>query len=112
MQDSVVVPKEKKLLVLYRVEPGCLGPDGANYVKDFCQYAQNKFINHHNTYVCYQFTPRFDKSLAETEYSINHKRLSYDKAGQYMALFEQTLANFEEDLEEQITNLIDTFFKR
>ncbi len=112
MKDAIAVPKEKQLSVLYRVEPGCLGPDGINYVKDFCQYAHNGFINHYKAYVSYQFIPRFDKSLAEMEYSINQRPLSSEKADQYMGLFAQTLSNFEDDLEEQLTVLIDKFFKR
>lgn len=112
MKDAIIISKEKKLSVLYRVEPGCLGPNGADYVNDFCQYAHNGFINHHNNYVSYQFTPRFDKSLDEMEYSINQRRLSSEKANQYMGLFAQTLSGFEDDLEEQLTILIDQFFKR
>ncbi len=112
MKDATIISNEKKLSVLYRVEPGCLGPDGMNYIKDFCEYACDKFMNHHDSYVSYEFTPRFDKSLAEMEYSINQKRLNTEKAGQYMSLFAQTLTSFEDDIEEQITSLIDTFFKR
>ena len=106
------IPAEKKLFLTYRVEPGCLGPDGVNYIKDFCRHADNGFINHHSNYVVYQFIPRFDKSLAEMEFSVNHKRLSEEKANQYMSFFSQTLESFEEDLQDQLTLLIDTFFGR
>lgn len=106
------IPKEKKLLLTYRVEPGCLGPDGINFIKDFCKHAADAFINHHEHYVAYQFVPRYDKSLVEMEFTINNKRLSDAKANQYMSLFTQTLEGFEEDLQDQLTSLIDTFFGR
>lgn len=106
------IPKEKKLHVTYRVEPGCLGPDGANYVVDFCQYAENGFINQNSLYVSYCFIPRFDKSLEEMEFSINKRRLSAEKAAQYMGLFAQTPESFEDNLQDQLTRLIDAFFDR
>lgn len=34
-QDSNVM-----LLILHRLEPGCLGPDGADHVEQFCQLAE------------------------------------------------------------------------
>ena len=112
MNTVVSIPSEKKLLLTYRVEPGCLGPDGINYIKDFCKHAADAFINRHSNYVVYQFIPRYDKSLAEMEFSINNKRLSEEKASQYMSLFTQTLEGFEEDLQDQLTSLIDKFFGR
>ncbi len=30
---------DKKLHLLYRVEPGCLGPTGADTIERFCEYA-------------------------------------------------------------------------
>lgn len=112
MNTVASISEEKKLLLTYRVEPGCLGPDGISYIKDFCTHACDAFINHHSNYVAYQFIPRYDKSLAEMEFSINNKRLSEEKANQYMSLFAQTLEGFEEDLQDQLTSLIDTFFGR
>jgi hypothetical protein len=46
------------------------------------------------------------------EFSINNQRLSEKKAGQYMSLFAQTLEGFEEDLQNQLTSLIEIFFDR
>jgi hypothetical protein len=112
MNTVVSIPAEKKLLLTYRVEPGCLGPDGMSYINDFCKHAGDAFINHHSNYVVYQFIPRYEKSLAEMEFSINNQRLSEKKAGQYMSLFAQTLEGFEEDLQNQLTSLIEMFFDR
>ena len=112
MNTVVSIPEEKKLLLIYRVEPGCLGPDGISYIKDFCKHAGDTFTNHHSNYVVYQFIPRYDKFLAEMEFSINNQRLSEKKASQYMSLFAQTLEGFEEDLQNQLTSLIDMFFGR
>ena len=32
--------------VIYRLEPGCLGPDGAQYITEFCQFAQPLVSSH------------------------------------------------------------------
>ncbi len=42
MNNSLPLPDEKKLLVTYRVESGCLGPEGECYVSSFCEFAQRK----------------------------------------------------------------------
>ena len=34
----------KKLLVMYRIEPGCLGPQGADYVEEFCVFAKQSNV--------------------------------------------------------------------
>ena len=41
------LPLYKKLLVMYRIEPGCLGPQGADYVEEFCVFAKQKIKAHH-----------------------------------------------------------------
>ena len=42
MKDLLPLHDDKKLAVTYRVEAGCLGPDGLNYISDFCNFAQSE----------------------------------------------------------------------
>ena len=34
---------DKKIRLMYRIEPGCLGTKGAEHIEDFCRFA-NKHI--------------------------------------------------------------------
>ncbi|MCC2618055.1 hypothetical protein LJ739_17505 [Aestuariibacter halophilus] len=106
------LPLYKKLTVTFRVEPGCLGPDGKDHIEAFCRYAKNAVAPLHNEFVRWVITPRYDKSLPETEYKTNGKRLSAEQAAQYLGIFEQSLSEFEEHLEEQLSELIDDFHGR
>ncbi len=102
--------------MIFRVEPGCLGPDGENLIDDFCQFAQPR-IDLQNTservswtdlIIC-ELSPRRDKSLPEVQYTINTKALSHDKAARYFALFNKRLEEFEHDLNEELSDLIDAY---
>ena len=52
---------DKKIRLMYRVEPGCLGPQGAEHIEDFCRYA-NKHIKS-PYYGQFLFLPRFPNAL-------------------------------------------------
>ena len=51
------LPLYKKLLVMYRIEPGCLGPQGADYVEEFCVFAKQKLKAHHGH--CLRWTIKY-----------------------------------------------------
>lgn len=101
---------DKKLHLLYRVEPGCLGPTGAQMIERFCDYANEQLSAPY--FAHYHFTPRFDKSKPELQYSINAKLLSEQHAQAYLAHFETNKSDFEELLDEQLTQAIDQFLER
>ncbi|MDN3380577.1 MULTISPECIES: hypothetical protein [unclassified Pseudoalteromonas] len=101
---------DKKLYLLYRVEPGCLGPNGVQMIEAFCEYANQQLSA--PSFAYYHFTPRFDKSKAERQYSINSKILSEQHAYAYLAHFNTNKDEFEELLDEQLTQAIDSFLER
>ena len=104
------ISDDKKIQLLYRVEPGCLGPTGAQTIERFCEYA-----NQHLTapyFAIYHFTPRFDKTKAECEYSINARLLSAQQVQTYLTHFKTTRDEFEEQLDELLTQAIETFLER
>ena len=105
------IPTEK-LLLTYRVEPGCSGPDGSSRIKKFCIYVTAAFVNHHSNYLIYQFIPRYDKTLAEMKLSINHKRLIEAKSSQYMSFFIKLSRALERICKINSLFLIDSFFGR
>lgn len=66
----------KKLSVLCRVEPGCLGPDGREHIEAFCTLAQQAMKHFAVDLVTWTLVPRYDKTMPEMEYTVDHKNLS------------------------------------
>ena len=104
------ISDDKKIQLLYRVEPGCLGPQGMEYIEGFCNYANQQISSPY--YALYQFTARLDKSKAERQYSINGRLLSQQHAQVYLARFDTCIDEFEEQLDELLTQAIDRFLER
>ena len=76
MSTKKTVPLEKQLTVIARVEPGSLGPDGMDKIEDFCRYANHNMVSDGQRYTRWQIIPRYDKTLPEMEYYIQHKKLN------------------------------------
>ena len=112
MSISLPLNNEQKLTVTYRIEPGCLGPQGSTYVDDFCQFAQEKVVDLDADFIHWNITPRSDKKLNEMEYSVNNKQLTHDKADWYLKLFNKSLDEFEEHIQDKCVALINQFFER
>jgi len=116
MTKILPLSDKKKLRVIFRVEPGCLGPDGENLIGDFGQFAQPLInlqnsperVNWADLIIC-ELAPRNDKSRPEIQYVINAKILSHDKAVRYFALFNKQLDGFEHELNEKLSDLIDEY---
>ncbi|WP_149982001.1 hypothetical protein [Pseudoalteromonas rhizosphaerae] len=104
------ISDDKKIKLLYRVEPGCLGPTGAQTIERFCDYANQQLVAPY--FALYHFTPRFDKTKAEREYSINARLLSEQHAQAYLAHFKTNKDEFEEQLDELLTQAIESFLER
>jgi translation initiation factor 2 alpha subunit (eIF-2alpha) len=112
MVYDLPLPSYKKLSVIFRVEPGCLGPDGVDHIEDFCKFAKKEVLELDADFVRWVITPRYDKTLAETEYKINNKRLTHDKAEKYLGVFGKNPDEFEEHLQEKLSILIDQYLGR
>ncbi|MBE0379905.1 MULTISPECIES: hypothetical protein [Pseudoalteromonas] len=104
------ISEDKKIQLLYRVEPGCLGPTGAQIIEHFCVYANQHLSAPY--FAHYHFIPRFDKSKAEREYSINARLLSEPQVQTYLTHFKTTKDGFEEQLDELLTQAIESFLER
>ena len=104
------ITDDKKIRLMYRVEPGCLGPQGTSHIEDFCRYA-NKHIK--SPYYCqFVFLPRYDKQVNERQYSVNSRNLSQVQAKAYFNHFEIDIEDFEGQLDELLSKTIDLYFKR
>ena len=101
---------DKRLHLLFRVEPGCLGPTGIDFVEGFCEFAIKKIKA--PVYAHFNFVPRYDKTLPEREYTFANKTLTDSQVSAYLAKFEKEKDDFEEQIDELLAHAIDAYFNR
>ncbi|WP_144395081.1 hypothetical protein [Pleionea sediminis] len=109
MKSSLPLSEDKKLAVTFRVEPGCLGPQGKSFIDDFCAFAQKNVQTLDSDYVIWNIVPRNDKTLPEIEYYVLGKRMNHEQAEKYLSLFSKSLDEFEGHLDDKLANLIEEF---
>lgn len=109
MKTPLPLPQEKKLTVIYRVEPGCLGPQGKDKIEDFCRFVQKKIETLDADYIIWEISPRHDKNLPEMQYKAIGKKINHDQAEKYLAIFEKELDEFEGHLIDKLTDLINEY---
>lgn len=102
----------KKLNILFRVEPGCLGENGSENVDFFCSYAQDALANAAAHFIICTIVPRYDKSLQEFEYQVNGKYLTLLQVEQYLKLFGSSSQEIEQEIAESVALLINSFLDR
>lgn len=109
MKKSLPLQENKKLSVTYRVEAGCLGPDGTSHIAKFCKFAQLALQTLDSDYIAWNIVHREDKTLPEMQYNVMGKMMNYQQAEKYLAVFGKSLDEFEGHLSDQLTNLIHRF---
>jgi len=102
----------KKLTVIFRIEPGCLGPEGLSHVDKFCVQAGLKLQSSAPAYIAWQVEPRHDKTLPEIDYAILGRALSRDHAKRYLSHFDQEIDQFEMTAFDELPVIIDQYFGR
>jgi len=112
MNKPPVLDDNKKLKVTYRVEAGCLGPDGLNYIVDFCEFTQTKLKTFNSHFIIWNIIHRADKTLPEMEFGLANKSMSDSKADKYLSAFGINLDDFEENLTEHLATLISQFMSK
>lgn len=109
MKYTLPLPKEKKLTVVVRVEPGCLGPQGVDLIEEFCNFAQIEVEPVDANFVHWEIIPRHDKTLPEMSYSTINKKLTHDQAAKYLEMFNKSLDDFENHIHDKLAYLIDHY---
>lgn len=112
MGISLPLAEKKKMTVICRVEPGCLGPAGADHIEAFCPVAAARLADSDGDVICWQVEPRYDKSLPEMECRLGMRQLSHDQAERFLALFNITFDDFQTHFDETLSSLIDDYFQR
>lgn len=109
MNRSLPLPDNQKLLITFRVEAGCLGPEGHLLIVDFCHFAQDQFQQLCADFIVWKITPRDDKTLPELQYSLTDKKISCAQAEQYLSLFGKSLSELEADAYDKLEPLISDY---
>ena len=112
MVGSLPLSEDKKLVVVYRVEAGCLGPEGKTLVQSFCDFAQQSIQTLDCDVISWHIIPRNSKTDPEIEYNVVGKRISYSQAERYVGHFGRTFDGFEAHLSERIAHYIEDFMNR
>lgn len=106
------LPEENKITVIFRIEAGCLGPQGISHVANFCAKAHQSFINLHPDFMNWKVIPRLDKTQPELDYSISDRPLTRDHASKYLQHFNLEIDKFEMELFDKLPEMIDQYFGR
>ena len=109
MKNSLPLPDNKKLFVTYRVESGCLGPDGEKHIVEFCDFALKHIQSLDADYITWNIVPRTNKKLAEMQYAVVGKKMNHLQAEKYLAVFDKSLDEFEGHLADKLALLINDF---
>lgn len=112
MSHSKSLPEDKKLVVTYRVEPGCLGPTGDTKIVGFCEFAQQEIAGLDADYVNWNIIPRSNKALPEMEYQVVGKRINHGQAAKYLSMVGKDLDEFEMHLSDKLADFIDRYMAR
>jgi len=112
MGITLPLKDDQKLTVMFRIESGCLGPDGEDHIQEFCTFGQPLVAPIDADFVLWKLVPRHDKTLAEMDYSINGKILDHNKAEKYLSLFGKDLNTFEEHLQDKLAQIIDDYLEK
>lgn len=96
-------------MVTFRIEAGCLGPQGTDKIDQFCDYAQEKIQEIEPSYMHWILLPRYDKAMPEIQYQINHRNITEEMANKYLETFGRCFDEFEDELHDLIAQLIDSY---
>ena len=112
MKISLPLPQDKRLTVIFRIEAGCLGPNGNDHIEGFCNYAQIEVANIDAGYIHWEIVPRLNKSAAEIQYKINNKNLTRKQVETYLEKFSTNIDEFEENFNGKLIRLIEEYTKK
>lgn len=102
-------PIENKLIILYRLESGCLGPNGASHIERFCPEAQSKLSDLFGPIIRWELEPRHDITLPELDYRLTNKRITRNQASTYLSAIGQDIDEVEAQLFKRISLLANDF---
>ena len=106
MKNSLPLQDDRKLSVTYRVEAGCLGPEGTKHIAEGGKFSQLALQTLDSDYIVWNIVHRKDKTLPEMQYNVLGKVMNHYQAEKYLAIFGKSLDEFECHLSDRLTTLI------
>lgn len=106
---KIELSEENKLTVECRVEGGCLGPKGDDYVDGFCDFVSKQFSSWEADLLIWQVVPRHEKSLSELQYKLQGRNLSRSQAKKYLESFGKNIDELEAEIDESLIVLIEDY---
>lgn len=106
---EAALAEDRKLIMEFRLEAGCLGPDGESHIDTFCQRLNEHFAKTDANFMIWKFIPRHDRSLPEKQYKINGKKISREQAHKYLAMFGRDIQKFEDNIDQTLAELINQY---
>jgi len=103
------IPGDNKLTVIILIEPGCLGPNGAQLVNAFCGCAQTFFTTLSSSYIEWKIAAQIDKTQPEISYIVNDKKLTQLQAKKYLQILTLQIDKFEDQLNDRIAFMIEQY---
>ena len=102
-------PPLAAMTLLFRIEPGCLGPDGRQHIETFCKLAEQVYLRHPLNGVQFEFVPRYDKQLPEREFLLGERTLNRNQAIRLLEHYGLELARIETQLDDTLSRLISHY---
>lgn len=100
------------MTIIFRIEPGSLGPDGKDYVEEFCEFAQAQLQACSEYYLNWLIVPRFDKTLSEMKFQLGNKVLTPSQTEKYLNMFGENVDHLVDQLEDNLEAIINQYFGR
>ena len=97
--------------MLFRVEPGCMGPAGIDHINEFVDYANQHITSLNKPFVNWRIEARTNKKLPEIEYRVGNKLLKEPQVEKYLTVFGSSVDSFEEEVNERIAEMVDEFWE-
>lgn len=110
MNQANTLQQKQQLLVICRIESGCLGPQGHEHVVAFCDFIKDKFTKPDLHFIQWEVAPREGLDFPELEYRLQGKRLLHDHAKKYLSLFNTKIEDFEDYIDDKIIAQIEQYF--
>jgi len=110
MKSNLPIQQDNKLLVIYRLEPECLGTLGHKQINDFCAHITKRILPVDSDFVKWTVLPRLAATEKEVEFRLGGKLLQMQQVVRYLAVFNRDYDVFVESISNAVLKQIDHYF--
>jgi len=110
VKSNLPLPQDKKLLVIYRLEPVCLGFVGREKINQFCAHITKNILPVDSGFIKWTVLPRLEAKEKEIEFSVDGKLLKQHQVVRYLSVFDRDYDLFEDTINQSIMEQIDHYF--